>query len=318
MNKGVFVLLFLLFSFCGNAFSKESSLMAPEKLNKSEKLSLYREYLAKLVPSFNPASILKQSEDKEPFNLEHLNWFESLEKSMYENIGTRFDADFIFTLTDRGFIKTVDLIDIREDDFDAYKTFLSELLAFKSKPLPEGFSENDKFTLNAKWLYIDSFLDLSDLAENISKINHQNNFSKNYNFFDLENEFKAKLIKPSYIDYPALGEKFEFSIPDKNPKAILKTEVEGFDSKKIFLRSDDLHFEMDRPKLSSEFLIAGAFNGLSKGGLGLAIQSYGISTASFTVLALGGAYLLDKDTENSMELNSGEVVTLRRQRRERT
>jgi hypothetical protein len=305
--KKLFLVLFLI--FMGSP---------TEVFSKSElETEAYKSYLSKLIPSLKADNIILEiASDQTPDS----KWLQDLEKSLYENVQSRFDADFVFTLTKEGYIRTLDILEIRENDFQVFKKFLAEFLAFCPEAPPVGLSPTHRFHLNAKWLYIDTYNSIENTLESsrftklISK-NPREDLEKRISRYKI---LQVKLLKPSYIDFPAIGEEIEFLFTEDQSESLIKTQVEAYNSKKLFLRSKDLHFELDRPetKYLSYFGDA-ALTGATKGGVFLATQTYGISTASFTALALGGAYLLDKETETPLGINSGDMVTLR-QRRERS
>ena len=266
----------------------------------------YQAYLTKIFGDYKPVAKAFATEsldhDKEA-------WLEDLDQRL--NFAN-YDADIKFTLDKEGHIEDLKLVNLRQKDFDAFKDFISELVAFEFVVGDKLDLSSYEFELEASTLYL-ARIDEHEVLAAKSKAK------------DLANKLANKdsnytLVSPKNLEYTSLGQKIIFKnqddlyleafVADAGKKAINLKAYKAYDDDEVAYV--DFSFDLKRPK--DENYLSNLFNtsigtAISTGFM-TAYSSYGVVPGLAALGSLTGKALISNETQKSFSLNRGEELKL--------
>ena len=267
---------------------------------------IYQTYLTKV---FGDYKSLTKTFATESLDTDKEAWLEDLDKRL--NI-VSYDADIKFTLDREGHIEDLKLVDLRQKDFEAFKDFISELVAFEFVVGGKLDLSAYEFELEASTLYLartEEYDILSpkpkakDLADKLA--------NKDSNYI---------LVSPKNLGYTSLGQKVIFKnqddlyleafVTDIGKKAINLKAYKAYDEDEV--SHVDFSFDLKRPK--DENYLSNLFNtsigtAISTGFM-TAYSSYGVVPGLAALGSLTGKALISNETDKSFSLNRGEELKL--------
>jgi hypothetical protein len=279
-------------------------------LSLSVTASPYQEYLDKIFSSSYEARrefvTIKQSNELD-------EWLLKIDNILNTDKVKTFDGDFKFTVDHLGNIDSLEIIELYEDDFEKFKAFISDISTIR---LPEYSADltNFNFSLEASTLYLDRpFSSEFELSAN-KTIDLETKIG------EIETDFT--LYKPSYLDYPYIGQEI---ILKNNQGVFLRSYVTQKHKSKILLNAFQVYDDDEAKKLSldlelkrvddknfiAKLIGSGIANGL-KAGIVNSYNSYGIAPGALALMGMAGTAMIEHETEDSFSLMKGENLKIKK------
>lgn len=246
-----------------------------------------------------------------------------------------FDSDFEFTLDEDGYVSSMNVIDLRDDNVDKFKDFVSAFTEWQAPVIPGTLPANTKFIINGKWLYVDRSFDIEEEA-NITKLTVAKSESIKEEFvsaLDSMEEAEIRLVSPEYIDFPHIGELINFElvsqgIPqyDGHP-AGFSGRIVNVKGKKIDILTSKIDLgngevltkdvlwsiKAKTPDAASNMIASvstGALIGMSTVGISAGISTNGIATGAGAALGVIAGLLKERERIPSLNLEQGETIKI--------
>lgn len=290
-----FIIFFCSFSFANAAFE-------------------YDEYLEKILNRVDLRSEFFKNKDCD-INAEL--WLEKVDSILDPDYLGTYDANFFISLNSDGTLSGIEIEELRETDQEKFKNFIASLLAFRFPELPVGM-QNYVFNLDARTLFIDRKIDQARLVK--SDFSRFDSEKKELSFYEFGNNFN--LLKPSYVDRPAIGEEMLFSNSDglllkakvidveKNSFKILayKAEKEG----NSFHINRTFKIESFKKGSQNTFktVLDSGFGAATLSGLGSSVATDGIMPGALALMGMTGAVLQESEKNQSFDFVRGDKISL--------
>jgi len=138
----------------------------------------------------------------------------------------------------------------------------------------------------------------------------------------VNSQLEAKLIEPQFVDFPYLGESFNFLLDDS---LMLKAKVMDLKPKAIWFRSSyaehqgcplhiDLVFKVERPKTDSHdtcnVALASGLGAAVSADIPMSITTYGILPGALVIAGAVGAALQEHEQLKSFDFKHGDFLSL--------
>lgn len=276
----------------------------------------YDEYLNKVSPELEMKTKFFKNLD---YNQEALTWLDKVDLALDpESYGT-YNASFFLGIDEAGNITGIEIEELRETDPESFKAFIAKLAAFRFPALPKGL-ENTIFNLDARTLYIDRKIELSDSVE-VHKLKTSSNSIASLEMTD--KELSLKLLEPRYLDYPVLGEELVFL--NEEDASVIRSRVVNVEKNKIKVlahqikHNDDIYhlnlaFDVERPRNNSHetlrAVLESGFGAATIAGIGSSISSHSIMPGAFALMGMTGAALEEHEKVKSFDFVRGDKISL--------
>ncbi len=316
-------------------------ILANPALSSLAEIASYQQYINKITGSDD--NLLKSSKNiwEIAYSKAMESWLTENEKILNQKITTKYKSRLVISINSSGDITGIEVLDLKEKDFNKFKNLIAEISDIKFAALPKELSVNAdlKLILDTDLLFFErqAINYLSD--EDQFKIGHirpvakvkleqkqvfqkdqSNNINELIGKIQATENLKAKLISPDFMDYPRIGEELSFKLEDGT---VMKAHISNIARTKLLLEVHQLKYEQESINTKLNFIVKNtnsknftrellnsALNTALQGGILNGISSYGIVPGTLAIAGATGKALQLNDTTASFNWSKGDTIVL--------
>ncbi len=254
------------------------------------------------------------------------DWLSENEKILDKGISTKYKSRLVLTISQSGNITGIDVLDLKEKDFNKFKNLIAQLSNIQFTHVPEVATNEDlKLILDTDLLFFErqSMNYLSDEDQFKIRPIESNNINELISKIQTTENLKVQLISPEFLDYPRIGEELSFKLEDR---VFMKAHISNIFSNKLLLEVHQLKYKQvsihtklnfiaknTNSKNFTRELLNSALNTALQGGIFNGISSYGIVPGTLAIAGATGKALQLNDTTASFNWSKGDTIVLEKQ-----
>lgn len=295
-------------------------ILANPALSSLAEISSYQNYINKITGASSNSA-------KNIWEISYLpaieNWLIENEKILDKEITIKYKSRLVISINQSGSITGIELLDLKEKDFNKFKDLIAQLNNIQFTSLEEFVSNEDlKLILDTDLLFFErqAINYLSNEDQFRTKPIRPNNINELVSKIQTRENLKAELLNPDFMDYPRIGEELSFKLEDGT---VMKAHISNISRSKLLLEVHQLKYEQESINTKLNFIVKNtnsknftrellnsALNTALQGGILNGISSYGIVSGTLAIAGASGKALQLNDTTASFNWSKGDTIVL--------